>query len=103
MKISILPTVLFSVLGVIDDCSKTMTSDFKAPGELIYVLGLTGNEMGGSEYAGALGLGGQVPQVDALSARLRYERMFIAVREGLVTAAHDISDGGLAVALAERK
>ena len=100
-KISIPPTVLFSVLGVIDDCSKTMTSDFKAPGELIYVLGLTGNEMGGSEYAGALGLGGQVPQVDALSARLRYERMFMAVREGLVTAAHDISDGGLAVALAE--
>lgn len=100
-KISIPPTVLFSVMGVIEDCTKAMTSDFKAPGELIYVLGLTKNEMGGSEYADALGLGGTVPQVDALSARARYERMFTAIQNGLITAAHDISDGGLAVALAE--
>ncbi|NCD25335.1 MAG: phosphoribosylformylglycinamidine synthase [Deltaproteobacteria bacterium] len=101
MKISIPPTVLFSVMGVIPDCAKTMTSDFKRPGELVYVLGLTKNELGGSEYADALGLCGAVPQVDAVSARVRYERMYEAIQNGLLTAAHDISDGGLAVALAE--
>ncbi len=100
-KISIPPTVLFSVMGVIEDCTKTMTSDFKRPGETVYVLGLTRNEMGGSEYADALGLCGTVPQVDAVGARIRYERMHQAITSGLLTAAHDASDGGLAVCLAE--
>ncbi|GAB6111499.1 phosphoribosylformylglycinamidine synthase subunit PurS [Desulfomicrobium salsuginis] len=100
-KISIPPTVLFSVMGVIDDCTRTMTSDFKRPGETVYVLGLTRNEMGGSEYADHLGVCGAVPQVDAVSARTRYERMHQAITSGLLTAAHDVSDGGLAVAVAE--
>ncbi|MGE4441935.1 MAG: phosphoribosylformylglycinamidine synthase subunit PurS [Desulfomicrobium sp.] len=100
-KISIPPTVLFSVMGVIDDCSKTMTSDFKRPGEAVYILGLTRNELGGSEYADQLGVCGAVPQVDAVAARTRYERMHQAITGGLLTAAHDISDGGLAVAVAE--
>jgi phosphoribosylformylglycinamidine synthase len=100
-KISIPPTVLFSVMGVIDDCTKTMTSDFKRPDETVYVLGLTRNELGGSEYADHLGICGAVPQVDAVSARIRYERMHQAITSGLLTAAHDVSDGGLAVALAE--
>lgn len=100
-KISIPPTVLFSVMGVINDCNKTMTSDFKRPDENVYVLGLTKNEMGGSEYADALGLCGAVPQVDAVSARIRYERMHEAITTGLLSAAHDVSDGGLAVAVAE--
>jgi phosphoribosylformylglycinamidine synthase len=100
-KISIPPTVLFSVMGVVDDCTKTMTSDFKRPGETVYVLGLTKNELGGSEYADHLGVCGAVPQVDAVSARTRYERMHQAITSGLLTAAHDISDGGLAVAVAE--
>ena len=100
-KISIPPTVLFSVMGVIDDCTKTMTSDFKAPGETVYVLGLTRNELGGSEYADHLGICGAVPQVDAVSARIRYERMHQAITSGLLTAAHDASEGGLAVTLAE--
>jgi phosphoribosylformylglycinamidine synthase len=100
-KISIPPTVLFSVMGVINDCTKTMTSDFKRPDENVYVLGLTKNELGGSEYADALGVCGSVPQVDAVSARIRYERMHEAITTGLVSAAHDVSDGGLAVAVAE--
>jgi phosphoribosylformylglycinamidine synthase len=100
-KISIPPTVLFSVMGVVDDCTRTMTSDFKRPGDTVYVLGLTRNELGGSEYADHLGLCGSVPQVDAVSARTRYERMHQAITAGLLTAAHDVSDGGLAVALAE--
>jgi phosphoribosylformylglycinamidine synthase len=100
-KISIPPTVLFSVMGVINDCTKTMTSDFKRPDENVYILGLTKNELGGSEYADALGLCGSVPQVDAVSARIRYERMHEAITTGLISAAHDVSDGGLAVAVAE--
>lgn len=100
-KISIPPTVLFSVMGVINDCNKTMTSDFKRPDEHVYVLGLTKNELGGSEYADALGICGAVPQVDAVSARIRYERMHEAITTGLLSAAHDVSDGGLAVAVAE--
>ena len=100
-KISIPPTVLFSVMGVINDCNRTMTSDFKRADENVYVLGLTKNELGGSEYADALGVCGSVPQVDAVSARIRYERMHEAITAGLVSAAHDVSDGGLAVAVAE--
>jgi len=100
-KISIPPTVLFSVMGVISDCTKTMTSDFKRPDETVYVLGLTKNELGGSEYADTLGVCGAVPQVDAVSARTRYERMHEAITTGLLSAAHDVSDGGLAVAVAE--
>ncbi|MBP9943880.1 MAG: phosphoribosylformylglycinamidine synthase, partial [Desulfomicrobium sp.] len=100
-KISIPPTVLFSVMGVVEDCSKTMTSDFKRPGETVYVLGLTKNELGGSEYADHLGVCGAIPQVDAVAARTRYERMHQAITSGLLTAAHDVSDGGLAVAVAE--
>jgi phosphoribosylformylglycinamidine synthase subunit PurSL len=101
-KISIPPTVLFTVMGVIDDVARCVTSDFKAAGELIYLLGLTRQEMGGSELADELNLnGGQVPQVDALSARRRYETLRQAIVQGLVSACHDLSDGGLGVALAE--
>ena len=101
-KISIPPTVLFSIMGVIPDIKKCCTSDFKGPNELIYILGLTRAELGGSECFAELGLkGGQVPQVDALSARKRYLSMFTAMQEGLLTSCHDLSDGGLAVAAAE--
>ena len=102
VKISIPPTVLFSVLGVIDDVKRTTTSDFKADGDAIYLLGMTRNELGGSELASELGMRGScAPQVDALAARVRYAALYAAIRAGLVTACHDLSDGGLAVALAE--
>ncbi|WP_272701703.1 phosphoribosylformylglycinamidine synthase subunit PurS [Desulfovibrio sp. Fe33] len=101
-KISIPPTVLFSVIGVIPDVNKCLTSDFKKPGDLVYVLGLTRPEMGGSEIADQLGFSdARVPQVDLVSAKRRYETVFAAAQEGLITACHDCSDGGLGVALAE--
>jgi phosphoribosylformylglycinamidine synthase len=101
-KISIPPTVLFTVLGVIPDAEKALSSDFKQPGEVIYLLGSTRDELGGSEFADQFGLsGGSVPQVDLLSAKRRYRIFYRAVRRGLVSAAHDVSDGGLGVALAE--
>ena len=101
-KISIPPTVLYSVIGVIPDVNKCVTSDFKTPGDLIYVLGMTRPEFGGSEVAAQLGFsGGKVPQVDVVSAKARYEALFAAIQDGLVSACHDCSDGGLGVTLAE--
>lgn len=101
-KISIPPTVLFSILGYIPDVARAVTSDFKRPGEAVYLLGFTHNELGGSELASEIGLsGGTVPQVDAASAKRRYLFVHQAMREGLISACHDLSDGGLGVALAE--
>ncbi len=101
-KISIPPTVLFSVIGVIPDIHRCQTSDFKEPDQLIYLLGLTRAEMGGSECCSLLGIsGGQVPQVDLVPARNRYLALFEAIQQGYVTACHDLSDGGLGVAVAE--
>ncbi len=101
-KISIPPTVLFSVIGVIPDVNKCLTSDFKKSGDGIYVLGLTRPEFGGSEVSQQLDFSNSsVPQVDLLSAKLRYETMFAVTQAGLVNACHDCSDGGLGVALAE--
>ncbi len=102
VKISIPPTVLFSVMGFVPDVNRVATSDFKKAGDLVYVLGLTRAELGASELAGELGFASpDVPQVDAVSARSRYLALHAAITAGLVSACHDCSDGGLAVALAE--
>ena len=96
------PTVLFSAISVIEDVHLCLTSDFKLPEEDIYILGLTSRELGGSEYFDELGIrSGVVPQVDPVSARQRYFCLNQAVRKGILTACHDLSDGGLGVALAE--
>ncbi|WP_461209688.1 AIR synthase-related protein [Desulfocurvus sp. DL9XJH121] len=101
-KISIPPTVLFSVLGVVQDVNKCVTSDFKAPGDLVYILGLTRPELGGSEVSELFKAPfSDVPQVDVVSARERYLALHGAIQDGLISAAHDLSDGGLGVALAE--
>jgi phosphoribosylformylglycinamidine synthase len=101
-KISIPPTVLFSVISVIPDVTLCCTSDFKQPGDAVYLLGRTGKDMGGSELVSELGFeGGFVPQVDVVSARRRYLDLYAAIRQGLVSACHDLSDGGLGVAAAE--
>jgi phosphoribosylformylglycinamidine synthase len=101
-KISIPPTVLFSVLGVIDDVTRVVTMDAKRPGDAVYVLGVTRPELGGSEYYALRGhIGNSVPQVDAALARRLYEALSVAMARGLVASCHDCSDGGLGVALAE--
>jgi phosphoribosylformylglycinamidine synthase subunit PurSL len=101
-KISIPPTVLFSVLGVIDDVTRVVTMDAKRPGDVVYVLGATHHELGGSEYYALLGhLGNSLPRVDAAVARRLYEGLSGAIAQGLVASCHDCSDGGLGVALAE--
>ena len=101
-KISIPPTVLFSVIGKIDDLRKAVTMDAKSVGDLVYLLGQTRDELGGSEYYAMHGeVGRNIPRVDAASALLRYRTVNAAQAEGLLASCHDLSDGGLAVALAE--
>ncbi len=102
VKISIPPTVLFSVLGVVDNVNLAVSSDFKTPGDILYLVGSTSEELAGSEIAAELGLnGGEVPRVDAEGALAAYRALHQAMQQRLVTACHDLSDGGLAVALAE--
>lgn len=102
IKISIPPTVLFSLISVIDDVKKCVTSDLKRPGDLIYVIGITKDEMGCSEFSKEVGVDtGFVPQVDLLSARKRFRLIYEAIQQGLISACHDISDGGLGVSIAE--
>jgi len=101
-KISIPPTLLFSVIGKMDDVRRAVTMDAKAAGDLVYLLGVTGDELGGSEYyAMHHATGCNVPVVDAAAAMSRYRTVNAAQQEGLLASCHDLSDGGLGVALAE--
>jgi len=101
-KISIPPTLLFSTIGKMDDVRKAMTMDAKAAGHLIYVLGDTYPELGGSEWFAMNGwVGNEVPKVDAERAKKLYSALSRAIDAGVVASCHDCSDGGLAVALAE--
>lgn len=101
-KISVLPTLLFTVTGKIPSVKKAVTMDFKETGQLIYLLGSTNDEMLCSELYEYLQIEkGSLPKVNADEARERYYHYFQAVNENLITACHDVSDGGLAVALCE--
>ncbi len=101
-KISIPPTVLISALGKMEDVRKAVTMDAKRPGDLVYILGETLEELGGSEYYASKGLiGNRVPRVNAEGARSLYKKLFEAIQRGLIRSCHDCSDGGLGVALAE--
>lgn len=76
--------------------------DAKKPGDLVYVLGETFEELGGSEYYASKGfIGNRVPRVQAERARTLYRKFYHAIQEGLIRSCHDCSDGGLGVALAE--
>ena len=102
VKISIPPTLLVSVIGRMEDVRQAVSMDLKQEGNHLYILGLTADELGGSEYYAHLGhLGANVPRVSLRSARERYHRINKAIRKGLVRSCHDCSDGGLGVALAE--
>lgn len=100
--ISIPPSLLISALGQIDDVEQAVTMDLKAPGNILFLVGLTGNELGGSHLAMVERLsGGSPPRVDAAVARQTFDALHRAIREGLVRSCHDLSEGGLAVAAAE--
>jgi phosphoribosylformylglycinamidine synthase len=102
-KISIPPTVLFSAVGIVPDARLAVTPDFKRPGDAIYVLGMTRDETGGSEYFASKGfVGNKVPKVlEPENAIKMYRAIHSAMKAKLVASCHDLSDGGLGVALAE--
>jgi phosphoribosylformylglycinamidine synthase len=101
--VAIHPTPVIGVLGVMDDVARRTPSGWRTPGQVVYLLGTTRDELDGGEWSHVLHghLGGRPPRVDLAAERLLGEILVNASRDGLVDAAHDLSDGGLAIALAE--
>ena len=97
------PTPVVGVLGVVDDVATTVASGFRTKGETVLLLGETRDELDGGEWAHALHghLGGRPPKVDLAAEKALADFFVEAVRRGLLVSSHDLSDGGLAVALAE--
>jgi phosphoribosylformylglycinamidine synthase len=100
--IAIPPTLLISAMAVMPDITKAVSMDAKRPGNLIYIVGLTKRELGGSHYYAIHGcVGNDVPKVDTTLGRKVFSALSKATARGLVRACHDCSEGGLAVAAAE--
>ncbi len=100
------PTPVIGMLGLIEEAKHTTTQWFKEPGDALVLLGVTRAHLGATELlsivAGVAGeVGGAVPQLDLVAEKAVQQSCLDAIREGLVRSAHDCSDGGLAVALAE--
>jgi phosphoribosylformylglycinamidine synthase len=122
-RIIIPHTLLISAICVMPDAAKAISMDFKSPGNTIYIVGLTKEELGGSHYYALMGvqrkehrtglaaaaappshtgfIGNSVPRVDVDMGRRIMNNLSRATELGLVKACHDCSEGGLAVALAE--
>jgi phosphoribosylformylglycinamidine synthase II len=100
---SILPTPLVGVLGVLDDVGRRTRMGFVEPGQPIYLLGTTRDELDGSEWAYVVHghLGGRPPRVDLAAERALADVLVAASERALLDSAHDLSDGGLAQALVE--
>ncbi len=100
-KLSGLPTLLFTVSTVVKDTEKCVTMESKIPDDLVYILGETRDELGGSEYYQMMeNLGLNVPKVDTEEVIPLYKRLGKAIEEGLIASAHAVSRGGLGVHLA---
>ena len=100
---AILPTPVVGVLGVIDDVDRRTPIAWGPDGEVVYLLGQTSADFAGSEWAHVMHghLGGAPPQVDLAREALLAELCIAGSRDGMLTAAHDVSDGGVAQALVE--
>ncbi|MFO7885705.1 MAG: AIR synthase-related protein [Desulfobacteraceae bacterium] len=101
IKISALETVQFSATSVIDDVAKCISMAPVHSRDLVYILGLTGNELGGSEYYDLLGKTGlNVPEVGFNSFKVMYKILEKAIDMEIVASAHAVARGGLGVHLA---
>ncbi len=100
-KVSALETVQFSATSVIDDVNKCVTLDPKFSGDLVYILGTTGNELGASEYYDMFGKTGlNVPTVDFPGSRVVYKALERAIDKEWVASCHAVARGGLCIHLA---
>jgi len=96
------PTLLISAIGQVPDVRKCVTMDLKEAGNVLLLVGTTLNALGGSHWAMVRGIeGGTVPQVDLAVGRPIFRAVHQAIIRGMVRSCHDLSEGGLAVALAE--
>ncbi len=101
-RVAIPPTLLISALALVPDVLNTVSMDAKAAGNLVYLVGVTRPELGGSILGAIGGSDNQrVPQVDLGLAPQLMRAMHVAIHGGLVRACHDLSEGGLGVAAAE--
>ncbi|OGM12098.1 phosphoribosylformylglycinamidine synthase [Candidatus Woesebacteria bacterium RBG_16_34_12] len=109
IKISVPPTLLISSLGVIDDVSKAISIDVKFPGDLIYIIGETHDELTGSEYYAYLSdqekkrvAGINIPRVNAFQNRKLYKTIYQCIKENLIASAVSVGRGGLAIAMVKK-
>ena len=102
VAIAVPPTLLISAIGVIPDIYKTVSPEFKNPGDIIYLLGETHDELGASEYYKMLGaIGNNVPKVDMKKNLKTYRGLEKAIEKELVASSLSVASGGLAIALAK--
>lgn len=102
VKVSVPPTLLISSIGIHPDVAASVSLDTKIDGDLVYVIGDTAIELGGSEYFAHLGATeNMVPELDVVPLKARYARLTDALFHGLVASAFPVSHGGLGTALAK--
>lgn len=95
-------TLLISAVAVMQDVTQAISMDAKQEGDLIYIVGLTYSELGGSHYLDNHGfVGNTVPKVDAVKSKINMDALSSTTQQGLIAACHDCSEGGLGVAAAE--
>jgi phosphoribosylformylglycinamidine synthase len=101
--VSIYPSPVVGMVGLIDDVERRVQAGFREPGDTVVLLGETRDELGGSEYQRTvLGqIAGSPPRLDLDAERRAHQVVLAAAEEGLLKSAHDLSDGGLAIAVAE--
>jgi len=102
-KGAIYPTPVVGMVGLVRDLDHITTQGFRNEGDVIFLLGETKAELGGSEFQYVIHgvTEGRPPQIDLNTEKKLLDAVLESIREGLVASAHDLSDGGLAVALAE--
>ncbi|MCR1289961.1 phosphoribosylformylglycinamidine synthase subunit PurL [Shouchella clausii] len=101
---AVYPTPVIGMVGLVEDVAHITTQSFKDAGDLIYVIGETKAEFGGSELQKMLAgeLSGKAPEIDLAVEKARQQQLLSAIEQGLVQSAHDVAEGGLAVSLAEK-
>ncbi len=108
-RLPVLPTLLISAFGVMDEAAQSIDMALKSPGNLLYQVGVTSDELIGSHYLAQFERlqanehfpHTGVPKVNFVRARATMQRLGAAIRGGLIRSCHDLSEGGLAVAAAE--
>ncbi|GAH72321.1 unnamed protein product, partial [marine sediment metagenome] len=101
-KKSILSTLLISCVSICDDVTKSPSSNFKQARNLIYIIGKTKKEMGGSHYFKLFNrTGNAVPELDFKQSYKTLKKIHRAIKKGYVSAIHDCSEGGIGVAISE--